>query len=161
MKRLALFAILFAVLSGGAALFSGPGASLAQAGVDPSQANGAKPDAPKLDLTGLWKADFMGNRIECHLEQRGDFLYGLAYVYNRSGERITYHLAGVVSGDRVRAMHGSGHVFDGTLQGPDAASGTFTFKDGPSFSMQAQRTAHGKTAPGGGLNWPAGFGPAQ
>jgi hypothetical protein len=112
------------------------------------------------DLTGLWEAEFFGNRVECHLEQRGEFLYGVAYVHTRAGERNTYHIGGIVQNGRFRAVHGSGNYFEGSQQGENTAAGTFFFKDGPSFSLQAQRTAHGKTLPGG-LQWPPGFGPAN
>ncbi|WP_243311805.1 hypothetical protein [Fundidesulfovibrio agrisoli] len=120
----------------------------------------ALPAAASADMTGLWEADFMGNRVECHLEQRGNFLYGVAYVFTRSGDRNTYHLAGMVDHGRIRAQHGSGNYFEGALQNADTAAGTFYFKDGPSVPMQAKRTAKGRTAPGG-LEWPAGFPPAN
>ena len=120
----------------------------------------AKPaDAPQ-DMTGLWEAEFFGNRVECHLEQRGQFLYGVAYVHTRAGERNAYHLGGIVDNGRIRAQHGSGNYFEGSLQSEGTVAGTFFFKDGPSVPMQAQRTAKGKTLPGG-LQWPPGFGPAN
>lgn len=112
------------------------------------------------DVTGLWVADFFGNRVECHLEQRGQFLYGVAYVHTRTGEKNTYHIAGLVLDNAIRAMHGSGNTFVGAVQGENTVAGTFAFKDGPSFAMQAERTMRGKTAPGG-LEWPAGYPPTQ
>jgi len=118
------------------------------------------PAAASADMTGLWEAEFLGNRVECHLEQRGKFLYGVAYVHTRTGERNTYHLAGMVDNGRVRAQHGSGNYYEGSLRGEDTTAGTFFFKDGPSLPVQAQRTARGITLPGG-LEWPAGFGAAN
>ena len=115
------------------------------------------------DLTGLWKAEFYGNQVECHLEQRGMFLFGKAVVHTATGEKNTYTLAGLVLEDgRVRASHGSsGNYFEGAVQGADKASGTFHMvKSGHAFAMQAQRVQRGKTYPGG-LEWPPGFGPAQ
>jgi len=116
--------------------------------------------SPQPDVTGLWVADFFGNRVECHLEQRGQFLYGVAYVHTRTGEKNTYHIAGLVLDNTIRAMHGSGNTFVGAVQGENTVAGTFAFKDGPSFAMQAERTKRGKTAPGG-LEWPAGYPPTQ
>lgn len=120
------------------------------------------PALANSDMTGAWRADFFGNKVECHLEQRGTYLYGVAYVTTTSGERNTYHLIGVVLEDgRIRAAHGSGNYFDGTLTGENSVSGTFYFVNkGHSFSMQAERVAQGKTAPGG-LKWPDGFPPSQ
>ncbi len=120
------------------------------------------PANAQADMTGSWRADFFGNKVECHLEQRGQYLYGVAYVTATNGERNTYHMAGVVLDDgRIRAAHGSGNYFDGKLTGADSVSGTFYFVNkGHSFSMQAERVAHGKTAPGG-LKWPDGFPPSQ
>lgn len=112
------------------------------------------------DATGLWVATMYGNAVECHLEQRGSHIFGVAYVTTRSGERNTYHLAGVILNGQVTAMHGAGHVFVGRLEGENHVSGQFTFKDGPSITMQAERVKCGITTPGG-LQWPAGLGPAQ
>jgi hypothetical protein len=118
------------------------------------------PALAQADITGLWVADFYGNKVECHMEQRGQFLYGVAYVTTKAGERNTYHLAGLIDGNNIRAMHGSGNFFVGSLQNGDKAAGTFFFKDGPSFSIQADRTKQGKTSPGG-LEWPPGYPPVN
>ena len=119
----------------------------------PLQAAAAQPD-----ITGLWVGDFFGNKVECHMEQRGQFLYGVAYVTARNGEKNTYHLVGVIQGAEVRAMHGSGNFFVGTVEEDDKASGTFHFKNGHSFAMRADRAQRGKTIPGG-LSWPDGYPP--
>lgn len=112
------------------------------------------------DLTGLWETSFLGNSVVCHLEQRGEYLYGAAFVTTRSGERNAYHLAGLIVNGKIVAMHGSGHVFKGECQGADTVAGEFTFKDGPTVNMQAKRIQRGKTHPEG-LKWPEGFGPGQ
>lgn len=112
------------------------------------------------DLTGLWVSSFMGNSVECHLEQRGDCLYGAAFVTTRSGERNTYHMAGLMVNGKIVAMHGSGHLFQGQCRDADTITGEFTFKGGPTVSLQAKRTQRGKTHPTG-LKWPEGFGSAQ
>lgn len=117
----------------------------------------------QADVSGLWVADFMGNAVECHMEQRGQYLFGKAVVNTVSGERNTYTLAGVVlEGGRIRAVHGSsGNYFEGTVNGPDKASGTFYMvKSGQTLAMQAKRVRHGVTYPGG-LEWPQGFPGAQ
>lgn len=119
------------------------------------------PANAQADVSGLWVADFFGNKVECNLEQRGQFLYGVATVITRTGERNEYHLAGLIEGGHIRALHGSGNYFDGALQGEDKASGTFFLvKSGQSFAMQAERTKRGQTVPGG-LKWPAGYPPAN
>jgi len=116
----------------------------------------AVPAWGETDVTGLWVSDFYGNKVECHLEQRGRVLYGVVYVNTSAGERNTYHVAGVVTGDHVRAQHGGGNYFDGEVSG-DTASGTlYMKKSGISLAMQAKRIKHGKTVPGG-LEWPAGL----
>jgi len=116
--------------------------------------------AEQSDVTGLWLTSFYGNQVECHLEQRGKFLYGVVYVLTKAGERNTYHVAGMVNGNHVRAQHGGGNYFEGDVSG-DTASGTFHLvKKGVSLAMQAKRVQRGKTAPGG-LEWPEGFPPAH
>jgi hypothetical protein len=120
----------------------------------------AGPARADQDMTGLWVASFMGNTVECHLEQRGQSLYGAAFVTGRTGAVNTYHVAGVIMDGHITAVHGSGHIFQGVLQGEDKLSGELTFKDGPTVSLQASRTKRGKTHPHG-LAWPKGFGPAQ
>ena len=89
------------------------------------------PALAQADITGLWVADFYGNKVECHMEQRGQFLYGVAYVTTKAGERNTYHLAGLIDGNNIRAMHGGGNYFVGSIQNGNKAAGTFFFKDGP------------------------------
>lgn len=117
--------------------------------------------APARNVEGLWTADFFGNAVECHLEQKGQYLWGVAYVTTRAGERNTYHLVGVVSGDHVEAMHGSsGNRFSGQISAEGRASGTFIMRDGPSFAMEARRVKEGHTHPGG-LQWPPNYPPAQ
>lgn len=116
--------------------------------------------AGEKDITGLWVTSMYGNAVECHLEQRGQFLYGVAQVTTRSGERNTYHLGGLIANGEVRASHGSGHGFVGKLEGENRIAGQFTFKDGPTIGMQAERTVCGLTVPGG-LQWPDGFGPSK
>lgn len=118
------------------------------------------PALAQADVTGLWEAEFYGNKVECHLEQRGQFLYGVATVTTRTGERNTYHLGGLIQGNDIRAMHGSGNYFVGSVKDNDKAVGTFYFKDGPSFAMQADRTKRGQTTPGG-LEWPKGYPPSN
>jgi hypothetical protein len=118
------------------------------------------PALAQADVSGLWVADFYGNRVECHIEQRGQYLYGVVYVTTRSGERNTYHVAGLVQGNHLRAQHGGGNYFEGDLENENKASGTFYVKDGPSVAMQAERIKKGRTAPGG-LEWPPGYPPAQ
>jgi len=120
----------------------------------------AVPAWAETDITGLWRSEFYGNKVECHIEQRGQFIYGVVYVNTQSGERNTYHVAGVVIGNHVRAQHGGGNYFDGDVQG-DTASGTFHIKkNGLSVAMRAERVKRGKTVPGG-LEWPAGFPPGN
>ena len=117
----------------------------------------------EADVSGLWVTDFMGNAVECHLEQRGQYLFGRAVVSTMSGERNTYTLAGVVlESGRIRAVHGSsGNYFEGSVTGQDKASGTFYMvKSGQTLAMQAKRVRSGVTYPGG-LPWPPGFPPAQ
>jgi hypothetical protein len=118
------------------------------------------PALAQADVSGLWVSDFYGNRVECHIEQRGQFLYGVAYVTTRTGERNTYHVAGLVQGRHIRAQHGGGNYFEGDVEGADQVSGTFYMKNGPSIAMQAERIKRGQTVPGG-LEWPPGYPPAQ
>lgn len=112
------------------------------------------------NASGLWVTSMFGNAVECHLEQRGEYVYGVAQVTTRAGDRNTYHLAGVIVNGEVQAMHGSGHRFVGRLEGENRVSGQFVFKDGPTIALQAERIKCGQTFPGG-LQWPAGLGPNQ
>ena len=112
------------------------------------------------DATGLWVANFMGNQVECHMEQRGIFLYGLAFVTTPSGERNAYHVAGTLQGKSFYAWHGGGSSFQGTLEGDDRVEGLMSFSNGARVAMQARRERCGKTLPGG-LEWPPNYPPAQ
>ncbi|GAB6037056.1 hypothetical protein JCM15519_16150 [Fundidesulfovibrio butyratiphilus] len=112
------------------------------------------------DATGLWVANFMGNLVECHLEQRGIYLYGLAFVTTASGERNTYHVAGTLQGKVFYAWHGGGSNFQGTLESDDKVEGLMNFANGAKVAMQARRERCGKTLPGG-LDWPPNYPPPQ
>ncbi|GFK95747.1 hypothetical protein NNJEOMEG_03615 [Fundidesulfovibrio magnetotacticus] len=113
------------------------------------------------NVEGLWTADFFGNTVECHLEQKGQFLWGVAYVTTRAGERNTYHLIGIVAGNSVEAFHGSsGNRFSGQVSPEGRVSGNFIMKDGPTIAMDARRVKPGRTHPGG-LEWPPNYPPAQ
>ena len=120
------------------------------------------PALAQADVAGMWQTEFFGNKVECHLEQRGQFLYGVATVTTTSGERNTYHLAGLALPDgQIRAQHGSGNYFAGRLTGEDSVAGTFFFvKNGHSLAMQAERVKRGRTVPGG-LKWPEGYPPVN
>lgn len=118
------------------------------------------PARAQADVTGLWVTSFMGSQVECHLEQRDTFLWGVAFVTTPSGERNTYHLAGRVVGIEVTAMHGGGSSFVGALTEENKVEGLMSFANGAKLTMQARREKHGPTFPGG-LVWPEGFPPAQ
>jgi len=129
------------------------------------------PALAQADMSGLWRSEFFGNQVECQLEQRGQYIYGVATVTTNAGERNVYHIAGVVFPDgRVLANHGSGNFFEGSMTGKDTASGTFNIVKkgvpGPkpviehSFDMRAQRVTRG-IASAGGLAWPENWPPAK
>jgi hypothetical protein len=116
------------------------------------------PARAEADVTGLWSASFMGNNVNCQVEQRGQFIYGVARVTTRTGEVNVYHLAGVVVNGKITAIHGSGNFFEGQVAGPDQAEGTFHFRDGMTMGLTATRTQPGLASPA--LDWPAGLGPS-
>lgn len=116
------------------------------------------PALAQADVSGLWVAELLGNKVECHLEQKGKYLWGVAYVTAPNGERNTYHLTGQATDRHFFTYHSSGHRFSGDLKGGDEVRGTLTLGNGLSFTVQAERTQHGVTVPGG-LQWPEGYPP--
>lgn len=112
------------------------------------------------DVSGLWVGQLMGNTVKCHLEQRGKYIWGVAYVTAANGETNAYHLTGKADGHHFFVYHSSGHRFVGDIRGEDGLKGTLTLGNGLSFTVQAERTKRGVTVPGG-LEWPPGYPPAN
>lgn len=58
------------------------------------------------------------------------------------GKTDTYHFYGSFENGIVRASHGSGHRFAGSLASADEVQGTITLKSGRSINMTGKRERH-------------------
>ncbi len=94
--------------------------------------------AAQRDISGNYEASVMGSVIKAKIEQAGTDIRGVAYVY-ASGKKNTYHFTGTVNGDRVQAIHTSGHVFNGNVTPGGDLVGVLKTKGGHSLSVHAAR----------------------
>ncbi|MBM3298773.1 MAG: hypothetical protein FJY85_02320 [Deltaproteobacteria bacterium] len=95
--------------------------------------------AAAADVSGTWEARAMGGRLVAHVEQNGNTIGGVAYVYHPHGKKVTYHFNGTVDGNRVTLAHHSGHMFNGHVNSKGQLVGVVTTKKGEQVSVTAQR----------------------
>lgn len=83
-----------------------------------------KQDQPTpWNVTGIWDGQFLTARLEAHLEQGTEAVHeglanrisGVVYSISPTGCKTTYHIAGLIYGDTITGIHGSGHAFKGTI----------------------------------------------
>jgi len=54
------------------------------------------------NLSGNWESQVMGTRVVVHVDQMGQAISGVAYVYSPLGRKNTYHFRGLIKGRQVR-----------------------------------------------------------
>ncbi|QJT08413.1 hypothetical protein [Oceanidesulfovibrio marinus] len=75
------------------------------------------------NVTGVWEGQFLAVRLEAHLEQGTEAvheglanrIFGVVYSISPLGSKTTYHIAGLIHGNTITGIHGSGHSFKGTI----------------------------------------------
>jgi hypothetical protein len=92
-----------------------------------------------LNIAGNWESRFMGSLIQAKVDQNGDNVRGVAYVYGPFGQKDTYHFTGKVDGARVVASHHDGHLFSGNLTPAGHLVGMLKTKDGYKLPVEATR----------------------
>lgn len=90
------------------------------------------------DISGNYEASVMGSVIKARIEQAGDAIQGVAYVYS-GGKKNTYHFNGTIHGDRIQASHYSGHAFSGNVTPGGDLVGVLRTRGGHKISVNAAR----------------------
>jgi hypothetical protein len=90
------------------------------------------------NIAGNWESRVMGSLIQAQIDQNGNQLSGVAYVYGPLGQKDTYHFTGKIDGATVFASHHSGHQFSGNLTGGHLV-GVLKTRDGRQVAIDALR----------------------
>lgn len=99
------------------------------------------------DVTGVWEGKFFSARLEAHIEQgeeavhegRANRISGVVYSIGPLGEKTTYHIAGLVFGNTITGIHGSGHSFKGEIIDGARIEGVLTLASGHELPLRAMR----------------------
>jgi len=91
------------------------------------------------DLRGPWVAQQMGTRLEATVEQNGNAVSGVAFLYSRGGKKDTYHFNGSIQGNKVTAYHSDGHLFSGQILDSRHVKGMLRTKGGHKIPVEATR----------------------
>ncbi len=87
----------------------------------------AAPSLANFNCTGVWDAEHTFSDIEIHVNQNGEYIEGVVYVYGIFGGKDTYHYQGHIYPDgRVVASHHSGHEFEGQMYSDSRGEGVVT-----------------------------------
>ncbi len=110
-------------------------------------AQDSQPNPSPWDVTGVWEGKFFSARLEAHLEQGAEAVHeglanrlsGVIYSISPSGEKTTYHIAGLVFGNTITGIHGSGHSFKGEIVDGRRIEGVLTLASGHELPLSATR----------------------
>jgi len=91
------------------------------------------------NLSGNWESQVMGTRVVVHVDQMGQAISGVAYVYSPLGRQNTYHFRGLIKGRQVQAAHHSGHRFTGNIQEDGGVAGILMTKKGHRIPVNARQ----------------------
>lgn len=94
--------------------------------------------AAQRDISGNYEASVMGSVIKATIQQAGDAIRGVAYVYS-GGKKNTYHFSGTVNGNRIHASHSDGHAFNGNVTPEGNLVGVLRTRGGHNVSLNAAR----------------------
>ncbi|MGO9572101.1 MAG: hypothetical protein ACLP5H_31650 [Desulfomonilaceae bacterium] len=92
-----------------------------------------------VNIAGNWESRFMGSLIQAKIDQNGDAVSGVAYVYSPLGQKDTYHFTGKIDGAKVVASHHDGHLFSGNVTPAGHLVGVLKTKGGHQVPMEATR----------------------
>lgn len=96
------------------------------------------------DIAGHWSAQVLGQVVTATFARQDKLLTGVVVVPDPlTGQKNTYHVAGVFADGNFAARHGSGHVIQGTVTGPREARAVFTPKGGPPMDLLLRRDRSG------------------
>ena len=90
------------------------------------------------NVSGDYEASVMGSVIQARIDQDGDAIQGVAYVYS-GGKKNTYHFKGTVNGNKIQASHYSGHAFSGNVTSGGDLVGVLRTRGGHKISINAAR----------------------
>jgi len=92
----------------------------------------------QTDISGNYEASVMGSVIKARIEQDGEAIQGVAYVY-AGGKRNTYHFEGTINGNKIYAGHANGHIFSGNVTPTGNLVGTLKTRSGHKIPVNAAR----------------------
>jgi hypothetical protein len=92
-----------------------------------------------VNIAGNWESRLMGSLIQAKVDQKGNNVSGVAYVYSPLGHKDTYHFTGKVEGARVVASHHDGHLFSGNVTPDGHLIGILKTKNGYRVAVEASR----------------------
>jgi hypothetical protein len=92
-----------------------------------------------VNIAGNWESRFMGSLIQAKIDQNGNDVSGVAYVYSPLGQKDTYHFSGKIDGVKVVASHHDGHLFSGNLTPEGRLVGVLQTKGGHQLPVEASR----------------------
>jgi hypothetical protein len=92
-----------------------------------------------VNIAGDWEGRFMGALIQAKIDQNGNDVSGVAYVYSPLGQKDTYHFTGKVDGAKVVASHHEGHLFSGNITPAGRLVGVVKTKGGHELAIEASR----------------------
>jgi hypothetical protein len=95
--------------------------------------------AAGMNVAGNWESRILGTLIHAKIDQNGDQVRGVAYVYSPLGQKDTYHFSGKIDGAKIVAGHHSGHLFSGNLTPAGHLVGVFKTKNGRQVPVDAWR----------------------
>jgi hypothetical protein len=92
-----------------------------------------------VNIAGNWESRFLGSLIQAKIDQNGNDVSGVAYVYSPLGQKDTYHFSGKIDGAKVVASHHDGHLFSGNLTPAGLLVGVLKTKGGHQVPVEASR----------------------
>jgi hypothetical protein len=92
-----------------------------------------------VNIAGNWESRLMGSLIQARIDQNGNVVSGVAYVYSPLGQKDTYHFTGKIDGARVVASHHDGHLFSGNITSAGHLVGVLKTKGGHQLPLEASR----------------------
>ncbi len=99
------------------------------------------------ELSGRWEFTFLGYTLSAQLEQRGESIQGVAYLYSPLGARDTYHFTGTLRDGAIVASHYTGHTFRGQVISLDEMTGVLHTRDGEEMCITVHRRGSPMTGP--------------
>jgi hypothetical protein len=97
------------------------------------------PAGSQQNVSGKWETWIMGHKLEANINQDGDVIGGVAYVFGPDGKKVTYHFNGHMQNGKLEAVHSDGHSFSGKLLNSREMAGTITAASGRQLNLTLTR----------------------